>query len=80
MSVFLELSHVIRFSYQLSVIFSRKNSHDTPFFILHYGNEIICIIYKRDSVWGKSVTVTLSPKEDSGVQSAAKGPIGWDQR
>ena len=71
MFLFLELLHVISFSYQLS-IFSRKNSHDSPFFILHYRNEIICIICKRDSVWGKGVKVTLSPKKDSGVQSAAK--------
>ena len=62
---------LISFTSQLSV-FSRKSSHDSPFFILHYRNEIICIICKRDSVGGKGVKVSLSPKKDSGVQSAAK--------
>ena len=70
---------LISFTSQLSV-FSRKSSHDSPFFILHYRNEITCIICKRDSVGGKGVKVSLSPKKDSGVQSAAKWPVGWEQR
>lgn len=71
MFLFLELLHVISFTSQLSV-FSRKSLHDSPFFILHYRNEIICILCKRDSVGGKGMKVSLSPKKDSGVQSAAK--------